>query len=404
MEHRIAFLVNSLNPTSGPGDATRLYAKECVRRGYRVALISVNDPHVEEVTQCDSPEQSILRLPDAFTWKQREARLASFIREFSPTLTSMRFICYGFHPKGIPWGVEKYLHCAFSNGIKNIMLDELWIGKYNFSSTKDILIGALQRQAILRMLNKLAFDVVHTNTMSHRAVLREFGVESRFLPLIGNIPIVKTTADQWLYPELQKAGINICSDNRAEYWLFGFFGSIHLSQCAPTLPYTRAFLDLLVQIAHRYNKKIIILSAGKTNGGEVEWEREVKRAHKDFRFLQLGLRSTQEISEFFNSIDFGLTTHPYVHVARSGSAASMLEHGLPLIAIRDDLKMRGIEEEPNFSGGHVMRVSDELIEEIGQAPRLKAESRIQRAVTQFLEDCGVMSPQISSSKSNNQMA
>ena len=42
----------------------------------------------------------------------------------------------------VPWGVEKYLRCAFSNCATNIMLDELWIGKYNFSPTKDIFIGA----------------------------------------------------------------------------------------------------------------------------------------------------------------------------------------------------------------------------------------------------------------------
>jgi len=51
--------------------------------------------------------------------------------------------------------------------------------------------------------------------------------------------------------------------------------------------------------------------------------------------------SAAEISKLLQTLDLGLATTPLEVIQKSGSAAAMLEHGLPLLVIRDDWHLRG---------------------------------------------------------------
>ncbi|MBC8009655.1 MAG: hypothetical protein H7067_06130, partial [Burkholderiales bacterium] len=48
------------------------------------------------------------------------------------------------------------------------------------------------------------------------------------------------------------------------------------------------------------------------------------------------------VSRLFATADFGIAPHPWALIGKSGAAAAMLEHGLPVLVPRDDWRLRGI--------------------------------------------------------------
>jgi hypothetical protein len=54
-------------------------------------------------------------------------------------------------------------------------------------------------------------------------------------------------------------------------------------------------------------------------------------------FILLGPHSETKVSEFFNTIDFGLSSYPIFVIGKSGSAAAMLDHGVPIIVSWGDI-------------------------------------------------------------------
>jgi hypothetical protein len=50
----------------------------------------------------------------------------------------------------------------------------------------------------------------------------------------------------------------------------------------------------------------------------------------------LGAQPPERISHLLHAADFGVATHPWALLEKSGTTVSLLEHGLPVLAPRDD--------------------------------------------------------------------
>ena len=196
LQMKIAFLCSTLEPgRDGVGDYTRRLAGELIRQGHPSVLVAVNDSCVSkkmlESQEIEGTAISVLRLPRIMPWPQRTAEARDWLQACNPDWTSLQFVAFGFHRKGLCLGLGKKLAAINSNASWHVMFHELWLGVGEKSPLKHRIVGALQRMFIRDMLRRLRPQVVHTQAEAYRQVLSRDKVAASVLPLISNVPYVK---------------------------------------------------------------------------------------------------------------------------------------------------------------------------------------------------------------------
>lgn len=383
---KIAFITSSLElGKDGVGDYTRLLAEECVRQGYECCLISLNERFLTQVSESkiavDVVEIPLLRLPINMPWKQRIAHAEELLALFQPDWISLQFVPYGYQDKGIIIKLRQRLQPLLKERRLHIMFHELWIGQNISAKLRERLVGTVQKFFILQLIKQLKPLVVHTSNSTYIALLKQNGVSASRLPLFGSISITNQNAERWLFSELQELGLNIKTENRNHFWLFGFFGSLH-----PVWPPEPLF-SYLYRAAIENNRQVAIISIGRLVPGEQLWKSLSENYSSQFVFLQLGERSPLEISEFFNTIDFGIATSPYALIGKSATVAAMLEHKLPVIVNRDDFKLVSHLQLPLISEPLLYKFDSSITNKLkNRLVREPPESRIGNVATQFIKD------------------
>ena len=328
---KIAFLNGSLEPgRDGVGDYTRCLAQECARQGNSCCLIALNDRWLTTPERSDENEIVTLRLPAALNWTERIRLAGETLKAFQPDWISLQFVSYAFQPKGIPLGLAAKLRPLTKQAKFHLMFHELWIGDHAEAKVKERITGEIQKRVILRLIHCLQPNAVHTSNAAYVARLEHQRIHARELPLFGSIPIAEAKGDAWIFPELEKAGLDISPAHRSDFWLFGLFGALH-----PVWPPEPLFSQI-AQAAARQQRKVALLSIGRQGPGEALWKRMAADYGKQFTFLNLGEQSKERISHYLQSLDFGLAASPYSLIGKSSAAAAMLEHGLPVIVNRND--------------------------------------------------------------------
>ena len=331
---RITFLCGSLEPgRDGVGDYTRLLAKECVRHGHACSLVALNDRHIETVGTAvpltGSGESVTLRLPASLPWSERIELAKRQIEASNPDWISLQFVCYGFHPKGLIHGLGDKLRPVVAGRNLHLMFHELWIGDARIASLKHRLVGAFQRRFILQMVQKLKPKVIHSSTPVYVGMLGQHGVEATQLPLFGNIPVIVNDAHSSGFPT-EFAAERISGD-RNDWWVAILFGTIHPEWKPEPL------FRILRSAATRSEKRIGVVSVGRlTAAGEKLWQQMRDQDAGDLAFVRMGEQPASRISSLLQMADFGIATSPLQLIGKSGSASAMIEHGLPVIANRDD--------------------------------------------------------------------
>lgn len=383
---KIAFITSCLEPgRDGVGDYTRLLAEECVRQGHECCLLSLNDRFLTHSCQSylliNRLKIPLLRLPASTSWGNRTSCAKDFLNLFQPDWLSIQFVPYGFQSKGIVYGLSKRLSQLAKGRKVHIMFHEVWLGQHLGAKLKERMVGKVQKFFVLYLVKQLQPLVVHTSNSAYVAILKQHGILASRLPLFGNIPIAAQNGDIWLFPELHKLGLEIKTENRDQFWLFGFFGTLH-----PIWPAEPLF-TYISQTATRHNRKVGILSIGRLSYGKELWKSLSKTYGSDFVFLQLGELPPAKISEFLNSIDFSIASSPYLLVGKSGSVAAMLEHGLPIIVNRDDFKLVSSSILEPESEPLLHKVDCHLVDKLNsKLSRTTPKSRLSSTAIQFTTD------------------
>lgn len=386
---KIAFITSSLEPgKDGVGDYTRLLAEECVRQGHSCCLVSLNERSLTQISESkiavDYLEILLLCLPISMPWKQRIAYAEKLLALFQPDWISLQFVPYGYQDKGIIIKLRKRLQPLLKGRQLHIMFHELWIGQSTSAKLRERLVGTVQKFFILQLIKQLQPLVVHTSNSTYVALLKQNGVSASRLPLFGSISITSQNAERWLFSELQELGLNIKTENRNHFWLFGFFGSLH-----PVWPAEPLF-GCLYGAAIQNNRQVAIISIGRLGPGEQLWKSLSENYSSQFVFLQLGERSPLEISEFFNSIDFGIATSPYALIGKSATVAAMLEHKLPVMVNRDDFKLASCTasfHEHQSLLYRIDQIDDYLADKLNSnTHRKRPQSGLPDVTTQFIKD------------------
>lgn len=376
---KIAFLTSCLEPgKDGVGDYTLSLAAESSRNGHEVCLLALNDRHVDRERGCPAPPT--LRLGPALRWPERFARAREFLLECDPDWVSVQFVCYGFHPKGLPLRLGQWLGPLTQGRRVHVMMHEVWIGAEAGAGFKDRWVGHLQKYCVRNLFRRLRPEVVHSSNSAYVGLLRQNGWPAKPLALFGAIPVGRQAGSGWLFDRLKNAGLPCSAETRQDFWIFGMFGTLH-----PVWP-PEPLLGYLQEAGRRQGKRIVLAAIGRLGPGQQLWNSLTREYAGQMDFLQLGEQSPETISQFFHEIDFGIATTPYALIGKSATATAMLEHGLPVIVNRDDVRFATAAGRDEVSNSLLLRMTDELPSRLARSSRLPARSRLPEVTRQFLSD------------------
>lgn len=320
----IAFILPSLAPgRTGVGDYVRGLAEELAGRGCGVCAVSVREGLDE--TLCESPcdKVSFLRLG-------REAgpqTVRDFFKEQRTEVVSLQYSPYGFHPKGMAWGLADEIHQLAGEIPLHLLFHEVWIGDHPSFTTRQWLVGRLQRWSICRMVRALSPRTMHSTNPAYLRLLAQQGIATERIAMFGAVPHEGPDADGWLPGLLLEKGLQTPIE---DVWLAGFFGTLHPKwNPAP-------FMRRTLAAARSANKHLVLLSLGRMGSGQTLWKTMRNDFHGQATLIEVGELDAGQLGQAFRSLDFGVSLTPVQVLGKSSAAAAMLECGLPLVVPRDE--------------------------------------------------------------------
>lgn len=357
---KILFLAGSLEPgKDGVGDYTRALAIECARWGHETLLVSINDPWIITSVQ----DSALLRLGTSTPWPDRAKALQKFLRDSRPDIVSLQFVPYAFHLRGLPLALLRILRGMMGHLPVQIMFHEIWIGAQIRAPLKFRAVGFFQRKIIKTLVKSLNCRVIHTSNLVYVHLLNRNAIGAKHLPLFGSVPVVATDDSQ-----------GVVNDNVLR---LGLFGSIH-PEWSP---------DALLTQLQKLGRPIQLAHIGRIGPGESVWMNLAKRYDSEIAIQRLGEQSLEDISRFFSSVHFGISTSPLSLIGKSSCVAAMLEHGLPVIVTRNDVHFAGISEVV-LTSEQLLPLDDRFLTRITSVGRQSPKSRRPEIAAQFLRDVG----------------
>ncbi len=330
----------------GVGDYTLSLASECLELGLHTEVIGMRDRFVG-VSGFASKEEKVgskvktIRYKNAFDAESLE-NFKKDVVDRNPDWISLQFVGYGFHPKGVVYDLADKLVRVVRDRKVHIMLHELWIGESTEYSLKDRLVGFVQKRGVIRLIKKLNPTVLHTSNSAYKLILERNGISALELPLFGNILVSKNPEFQEFYALMKSYGVNFDSDSKKNFVLVGFFGTIH-----PGWDPSAFFSQLGKHQKMSGNKPVLIAIGKKGRKGEKIWEDISNRFGEKFVFINFGQQRAEIISLVMQILDLGVCTTPWALCGKSGTAAAMVDHGLPVVFVRDEWCLRrGITPSP----------------------------------------------------------
>jgi hypothetical protein len=328
---KIVFLCTSLAPgRDGVGDYVRQLAVACGAVGHVCLLVALHDRHLTPSSALFQQGNEI-RFSSALNWSRRAAMLADVLREFDPHWVSWQMVPYGFHAKGIlPVGCGALVDSARA-WPNHVMLHEIWLGLARSDRLRARLIGALQRRRLIAFLRRLRPACLHTTNTPYQLALARRGWPAELLPLFGNIPVLPVKRQAALATLVNLAGPSL---PRTPLCVGVIFGTIH-PQWKPEA--TLAWLKAAAVTAQR---KICLLAVGRSGPHGTKLLAQLAQNPAGIPVISIGTQSTESISHLLQAVDFGVATHPWALLEKSGTTVSLLEHGLPVLVPRDDWESR----------------------------------------------------------------
>lgn len=313
---KILFLCGSLEPgRDGVGDYTRRFAGELIRQGCSAKIISLNEsPIINRVaedwrlqhTQHDQGTAvPVERWPSSIAWGLRENAVVSVLGEGRPEWTSLQFVPYSFHSKGLP--------IAFSSMTKRIarrvktkwhlMFHELWVGEDAGASCKHRLLGFWQRKMTATLIKEISPKVVSTSNFFYVKLLQLIGCRAMLLPIYSNFDF---------------SG-QIRSVLKQKPARIGVFDSLEREELGR---------QLLGSVRAREESNGVELRL--IGNVDQKWKQLLEESGVEYS--ESGFVSDDaNLFDEFDACTVGLSGTSIFRLGKSGSTAAMLEAGLPVV-------------------------------------------------------------------------
>ena len=328
---KILFFCGSLEPgRDGVGDYTRRLADECTAQGHDCCVIALHDPHVTRTSEVNVQQVRLIRLPASEPWPDRLSCVIRHLWRLAPDWVSWQLVAYGFHPRGFLPAALLRTAPELRGPRCHVMLHELWLGLEAGAPWSARTQGWLQRRGVLCLLDQLDPDCLHTSQAAYQQALKREGFDSGVLALFGNVPVADHIPG--LGPPLAHWLPAPTAPQRTAPLVVLTFGTLH-PQWRPA-----ATVEWLLATARRLARAPALVIVGRT-GTHAPAVLGAFRQHG----IHVGVTGELDpaaVSALLQTADLGIASHPWELIGKSGTAAAMLEHGLPVLVPRDDWKLR----------------------------------------------------------------
>ena len=342
---KLVFICAALEPgRDGVGDYTRRLAGECTARGHGCTIIALHDPHVTRVSEATAHDVRLIRLPAAAPWPDRLTCAADHLRRLAPDWVSWQLVAYGFHPRGFLPAALLQRAADLAGPRCQVMLHELWLGLEAGASWRARATGWLQRRGVLCLLAQLDPECVQTSNAAYQEVLRRAGLDARVLGLFGNVPIAAGDPAETRPLARWWPAANTPRGDRPLVALT--FGTLH-PQWRPD-----ATITWLLATARRLGRPPALIAAGRLGPSAAAILAAFRR--RGIPVVTTGELDETTLSHLLRAADFGIAPHPWALIGKSGTAAAMLEHGLPVLVPRNDWRLRGASTLPFVAPNHLL--------------------------------------------------
>lgn len=346
---KIAFICASLEPgRDGVGDYTRRLAAACARFGHACLLLAINDRHVDCLTvEDDLAGTAVHRWPAEMPWAERTVAVQHELANFGPDCVSWQFVSYGFHPRGIVAPELIALARDLTSLRSQVTLHEIWIGVARGDPPWHRLTGWWQARSVLAFLRAVQPMHVQTSNPSYAAVLARHGWSATVLPVFSNIAVVPSSPEERAAAMLRHLPAGVDHTGR----LVGItFGTLH-PQWRP-----HEVARWMQSAAVQRGRDPVLLAVGRPG---VYGPRILEEAAAlGLKIAATGELPPAEVSLLLQSADFGIATHPWALLGKSGAVSAMLAHGLPVLVSRDDWRLRAGPAVPAMADPRLVRLTD----------------------------------------------
>lgn len=316
--------------------------------------------------------------------QSRERELLQRVQELKPDWVSFHFVPYAYATRGFVTGLT--LPWSQLRGLigTHIYFHELWIGAHQGASLRHRLSGLIQRRGIHQLMQNLQPTVVHTSNHLYSAMLHNDGIQSRVLPLFSTIPTIRNVSD----PYLETLQSFSPGTSRDEWVVAIFFGAIY--PCINLLP----ALQWLHKRCDQQRKRLLVVSLGHSPTAKKVFSHMSSQFPEENPplFLVKGRMESKLLSLWLTNADCGLATTPYNIIAKSASAISLSEHGLPVLVVDPGAPVRCLPYHQPDLAPEFWLFGDRRLEGFPcLPPRRKQSPLITRVVHQFLDDLSLHS-------------
>ncbi|MDB5395211.1 MAG: hypothetical protein JWM91_2717 [Rhodospirillales bacterium] len=317
---------------NGVGDYSRRLGEALEALGHKVTLVSVNDRFVDQpVGLSRSGIGSVVRIPVSLPVEERFMLARRAMDHHDPDWISLQFVCWGFGKHGVVSEQLRHLQQITRGRNLHLMFHEPWFESWSgdgLNTLRRFKLGALgQAQKIsISLLNRAVRPKIsHTSNSYYQRVFKSVRIETKLLPLFGNIPVSGVRDWSVLRGLMISRGELRVEEGRDRILLIGLFGGLNI--LCPVFDAFRRIAHLAIATGRRP----VILSFGHVGPDGDRIIAEWKGAFPDIEFGQIGPLDDHMVSICINGLDAAITTHPWQVIGRSGSVAALLEHGIPVI-------------------------------------------------------------------------
>jgi hypothetical protein len=260
-------------------------------------------------------------------WLERGQLLKNWLGDFKADWASLQFVPFSFHSKGLKLGLSDWLTTWVKCRNWHIMFHETWVGFTKVSTFKHRAWGAAQRLIVSRMVKHLNPVIIHTSNPLYQIMLSRSGIKAALLIVPSNIPVTDVALVK-IKSEFELLGIK--ASDRKQWTVIGTFGTVHPGH--DYIPYFKRLVDE----AKGRGQKVAFLMMGRTGKEAQKLGRQLDDAlASDLLVHAFGTKSEAEVSAFFQSLDYGLTTVSRPFLGKSGVVAAMKLHGLEILVPRE---------------------------------------------------------------------
>lgn len=341
---KIAILCEGIEPgRSGVGDYSWRLGAALQSRGHEVKLLGFSDRHVQDSVSgartVGEGEVDYVRVPSARPVPARWNEVVETLARWKPDWTSLQFVPYSFHPKGLVMR-SGFPFSTKEGGRHSVMVHETWIGLHPGSGWRTRLLGWVQKLGMAAALRSWNARVTYTSLDLYKRTLEKIGVEADILPMFGTLEHgegegrgLRARVMQSI-PALKTASVD-------QLRLVGVFGAVH-------------DLDLLVRRlgelhndAKEHGLHVVICLLGRASALKAQLEQAMPRQGCEALLFEASDTGDANIASMMREMDAGITTTPQDCIGKSSAAACFRDQGLPVLSCSAGAFL-GTSEAPFF--------------------------------------------------------